>query len=118
MFFRLLACVLFIFIVSTEGLTDSCDTKRDNLSQLFAQADQFIPAPGPAPYCQAIAGGNVVGALVSTWDTVRTAGYSGKPVDIRLAIDPDGTVLGARLSYHSEPILIIGIKDSDLTNFG
>lgn len=117
MYFRVLAFFFCICIGSTEGLADSCDTKRDILSQLYPQADQFLSAPGPVPYCQAITDGNVVGALVSTWDTVRTAGYSGKPVDIKLAIDTDGTVLGARLSYHSEPILIIGIKDSDLINF-
>lgn len=117
MFFKVLACIFFIFIGSAEGLADSCDTKRDNLSRFFANADEFIPSPGPVPYCQVITGGKVVGALVSTWDTVRTAGYSGKPVDIRLAISPDGIVLGALLSSHSEPILIIGIKDSDLIQF-
>jgi polyferredoxin/Na+-translocating ferredoxin:NAD+ oxidoreductase RnfG subunit len=43
--------------------------------------------------------------------------YSGKPVSALVGIDADARIVGARIVAHEEPILVIGVSDSDLQQF-
>ena len=51
-----------------------------------------------------------LGVIASTWEIVGSVGYSGKPIDILLALDAQGRVAGAELVRHNEPILTLGIS--------
>ena len=61
--------------------------------------------------------GGVVGHIASTWETIRSVGYSGRPLDMLVAVAPDGTIAGAKLTRHSEPILTLGLSDEDIARF-
>ena len=43
---------------------------------------------------------------------VGAVGYSGKPIHILMGMDRQGTITGARLYRHSEPIVLTGIPES------
>lgn len=59
--------------------------------------------------------GQEIGYVLITSDFVGTTGYSGKPIHTMVAIDKDARILGVELVKHSEPIVLIGIPDSEIT---
>ena len=63
------------------------------------------------------ADGTLAGHAASTWETVRSVGYSGKPLDVLVAVGPGGVLTGARLVRHNEPILTLGLSDADIARF-
>ncbi|WP_299880319.1 NosR/NirI family protein [uncultured Sulfitobacter sp.] len=60
---------------------------------------------------------DVIGQIGSTWEMLHATGYSGKPLDILVAVDPSGTITGAELIAHAEPILTLGISDQDIAAY-
>ena len=58
--------------------------------------------------------GGIVGHIGSTWEVAGSVGYSGRPLDILVAITPDAHIAGARLMRHDEPVLTLGISDADI----
>ncbi|HUF87180.1 MAG TPA: 4Fe-4S binding protein [Thermohalobaculum sp.] len=72
-------------------------------------------APPPA---WAVRGpGGPVGYIASSWEITRSVGYSGKPIDILVAVSPEGRIAGARLMRHNEPVLTLGISDQDIAAY-
>ena len=61
--------------------------------------------------------GRIIGYLASTAEVAHSVGYSGKPIDILVAIDLKATIVGARLIAQSEPILTLGILPSDIAAY-
>lgn len=62
-------------------------------------------------------GGQTVGYIASTWEIARSVGYSGRPLDVLVGVDPQGQIAGAKLMRHAEPILTLGISDSDIAAY-
>ena len=60
---------------------------------------------------------HLIGYLASTAEVARSVGYSGKPIDILVAIDLKATIVGARLVAQSEPILTLGIEEADIAAY-
>jgi len=58
-----------------------------------------------------------VGHIASTWEVTRSLGYSGKPLDVLVAVDMSGHIRGARLMRHSEPVLTLGLDERDIARF-
>ncbi len=58
-----------------------------------------------------------VGYIASTWEIARSVGYSGRPLDVLVAVDNSARIAGARLMRHSEPILTLGLSDEDISSF-
>lgn len=73
----------------------------------------------PLPGWQVLAPSDrrVLGKIASTWEVLKSTGYSGKPLDILVAVDGAGTITGARLIEHAEPILTLGISDQDIAEY-
>jgi len=61
--------------------------------------------------------GKPVGYLASTWQVAGSVGYSGRPLDVLVAIAPDAHIAGARLMQHNEPVLTLGISDADIAAY-
>ncbi len=72
---------------------------------------------GGASFLEARANGAVLGWAFSTWTLIHSVGYSGQPVEIFVALDPDLKVAAARLTRQDEPILIIGVSSKQLDDF-
>ncbi len=73
----------------------------------------------PLPLWQVLDAGDrrVMGHIASTWEVLKSTGYSGKPLDILVAVDGAGAITGARLIEHAEPILTLGISDQDIADY-
>ncbi len=61
--------------------------------------------------------GTLAGHVASTWEIARSVGYSGKPLDVLVAVTPEAAIAGAALVRHSEPILTLGLSDADIAAF-
>jgi len=71
-----------------------------------------------APYWQGFdANGNVVGWIVLSTDVVKIKAYSGEPLETLIGLSPTGTITGAKIIRHSEPILLVGIPEKKLHDF-
>ena len=61
--------------------------------------------------------GRVVGEIGSTWEIAGSVGYSGRPLDVLVAISTQARITGARLVRHNEPVLTLGISDADISAY-
>ena len=61
--------------------------------------------------------GAPVGWVVLSTTVVDIKGYSGKPMATLLGLSPDGVITGGKVVHHSEPILLVGIPESELDAF-
>ncbi|MGI9481574.1 MAG: 4Fe-4S binding protein [Hyphomicrobiales bacterium] len=89
-------------------------------SELFAAPQDQITVgafEGAPKVARVERDGRLVGYLASTWDVSGSVGYSGKPIDILIAIDTSAKITGARLIDQSEPILTIGVSDEDIAQY-
>ncbi|MGI9394741.1 MAG: regulatory protein NosR, partial [Boseongicola sp.] len=85
-----------------------------NPSDLVPDADAFGPIREDLPVAAVLSDGQTIGWAFVTTDFVGTTGYSGKPIDILAAVSPDAVLTGAILGKHSEPIVLIGIPESQM----
>ncbi len=61
--------------------------------------------------------GELVGYVFLSTDIVDIPAYSGKPVVTLIGMDTHGSITGIRILKHSEPILLLGIPEGELTRF-
>ncbi|HSH47669.1 MAG TPA: 4Fe-4S binding protein, partial [Halomonas sp.] len=66
---------------------------------------------------QVLRDGELVGYVFETNDIAPIAAYSGKPVNMRVGLDLEGKITGVEVLEHSEPIVLIGIPESELDGF-
>lgn len=71
----------------------------------------------PVPGWRVSQAGRAVGMIGSTWEMVGSTGYSGRPLDVLVAVTPEGRIAGARLMRQSEPVLTLGISEADIAAF-
>lgn len=84
-------------------------------------ADSFSERKGKPAYVEAYKASatekQLVGYVFLSTDIVDIPAYSGKPVVTLIGMDTKGLITGARVLRHSEPILLLGIPESELTKF-
>lgn len=89
-------------------------------------AAELLASPGPVLVTRQEAGvpgwdvstaGKPLGYLASTWQVAGSVGYSGRPLDVLVAISPAGRITGAKLMQHNEPVLTLGISDADIAAY-
>ena len=89
--------------------------------EVLPGAESFSPRMGRPTYVEgyATAGGQKqrVGYVFLSTDIVDIPAYSGKPVVTLIGMDVHGIITGIRILRHSEPILLVGIPESELTKF-
>ena len=116
-----LGCLLVaLFAMAIEARAES--QLSDFIGQvapgdLIAGADGFGAAQGDPPMVPVERNGATVGYAFLNSDFVDSTGYSGKPIRIVVAIDPDGTIRGAKLVEHHEPIVLVGIPEARIVDF-
>lgn len=62
-------------------------------------------------------GDELLGYAFQSIDVVNIPAYSGKPINMQVILDPQGTILDAYVLHHDEPILLIGIPEQKLHDF-
>lgn len=87
------------------------------LRRVVPGADRFEALGGPPPHWRAFRGNEPVGLALSTAAVSGSVGYSGKPLDILVGLDPDGTITGALVLEQHEPIMATGATAADIDRF-
>ncbi|HEY0941356.1 MAG TPA: 4Fe-4S binding protein [Steroidobacter sp.] len=86
-------------------------------AEVIPGADRFGPvreSPAVAPVYR---GDDLLGHAYLTSQFVDTNGYSSKPIHIVVGLDLEGTIVGAKLVAHSEPIVLIGIPERKIVTY-
>jgi len=120
--FGVVAPALCLFILINVAAANAADALSEALAtvepnDLVPGADRFAAAEGSPPVAAAYAGDALVGYAFLNTDVDGAIGYSGKPIHILIGIDPDGTITGAKLYEHFEPIVLIGIPEARVVAF-
>lgn len=101
--------------------TDPALCKWLPCTDVMPGADSFSPRMGRPAYVEAYRTVNGqqerLGYVYLSTDIVDIPAYSGKPVVTLIGMDNDGTIVGVKILKHSEPILLVGIPEEELTKF-
>lgn len=110
--FLLAAAVLPAGMAQANGLAGFLNDLEP--AKLAPGADAFGPVSPETKVAPVLKGGETVAWAFLTSDFVGTTGYSGKPIHVVAAIDKDAVLTGVKLVEHSEPIILIGIPNSEM----
>lgn len=93
------------------------DIDFDQVKPWFDNADSIeteIHAPG---FRLVKSAGKTVGAVFISSDISAIPAYSGSPIATLIGINPAAKIVGLSIIKHQEPILVVGIKESDLLHY-
>lgn len=89
--------------------------------EVMPDANQFSPRKGRPAYTEAYheehGERKLLGYVFLSTDIVDIPAYSGKPVVTLIGMDVTGKIVGVKVLKHSEPILLVGIPEAELTKF-
>ena len=128
---------LFLMAAGLLAMAGTCDAAPRPLGEDLAAIQPARPDPGlaatlfgvggqpvtlhrqdsPVPGWKATLDGRELGMIGSTWELARSTGYSGRPLDVLVAVTPAGVISGARLMRQSEPVLTLGISAADIAAY-
>ncbi len=88
---------------------------------IFPEANRFSERKGRPSYVEAYHDDQgeqkLLGYVFLSTDIVDIPAYSGKPIVTLIGMDSQGRIVGIRILKHSEPILLVGIPENELTRF-
>lgn len=88
---------------------------------VLPSANSFSPRKGHPAYVEGYRTENgqrqLIGYVFLSTDIVDIPAYSGKPVVTLLGMNLEGIITGVKILRHSEPILLLGIPETELTRF-
>lgn len=89
--------------------------------EVMPEADHFSLRKGRPAYVEAYHNDHgqqkLLGYVFLSTDIVDIPAYSGKPVVTLVGMDATGKIVGVKVLRHSEPILLVGIPEGELTKF-
>ncbi|MDH6257606.1 NosR/NirI family nitrous oxide reductase transcriptional regulator [Bradyrhizobium sp. BR13661] len=80
-------------------------------ADLVPNANRFGPLQGEPAIAPAYKNDQLLGFVYLTSDFANSIGYSGKPIQVLVGIDPKGVLTGLKLVEHKEPIVLVGIPE-------
>ncbi|MGY4284269.1 NosR/NirI family nitrous oxide reductase transcriptional regulator [Bradyrhizobium sp. LM2.7] len=80
-------------------------------TDFFPEADRFGSPQGDPPIVPVYRGDQLQGFVYLNSDFANATGYSGKPIQLLVGIDPKGVLTGLKLVEHKEPIVLVGIPE-------
>lgn len=110
---RSLVCVAsaLVAIAASAAPSDLREFARETFGATVELRDKKIDE---GAIVEAWRDGAYVGAAFSTWDLIKSVGYSGQPIDIWATLDSGSVIRAARLVRQTEPLLVIGLKPEQL----
>jgi NosR/NirI family nitrous oxide reductase transcriptional regulator len=113
---------LIILLVVCAPIVSAAYTKLGFFSHKYKykledvlDADKFTEKKG---YWEAYKDNKLVGYVFLSKDwTKELLGYSGQHLETLIGMDTKGVITGAKLIAHSEPIVLIGLKDENYHKF-
>jgi NosR/NirI family nitrous oxide reductase transcriptional regulator len=114
---------LFVCLVALAALLQAGTTfagiegRYPELRKVFPQATAFGDIEGTPPAAAIRRNGKVIGYAFETAMVAPIPAYSGKPINVLVAIGSDGSIRHTRVLYQDEPILLVGIPVQKLYDF-
>ncbi|WP_298774027.1 transcriptional regulator NosR [uncultured Shewanella sp.] len=87
------------------------------IKSLFPTATDISAKQGSIPIRTVFQGSNILAYVFETNDIDPIPAYSGKPINVLVSISPKGKYIAARVLEYHEPILLVGIPASKLSEF-
>ncbi|WP_414709659.1 4Fe-4S binding protein [Rhodopseudomonas sp.] len=84
---------------------------RSQPGELIPGADRFGPPQGEPAIVPVYKTDQLQGYVYLNSDFTNATGYSGKPIEMLVGIDPGGVLTGFKLVEHKEPIILLGIPE-------
>lgn len=115
-----LVCLVFLLAITLPAQALFVSPPKDPIpliKQIFPTATQIGEKSGEMPVWSIKQNDEIIGYAFETNDLARIPAYSGEPVNMLVAISPDGVYLGAKVLEHHEPIILAGIPESKLYKF-
>ncbi len=79
------------------------------------EASRFVEKKG---YWEGYKGDELAGYVILSKEwTGKLIGYSGKHMETLIGMDADGVITGIKILFHSEPIVLIGLKEQNYLDF-
>lgn len=109
--------LLFAIVLMAVGTSANAATRlaeflpKVSPGELFEGADRFGPPVGEPPIVPVYKGQSLVGHAFLNSDFTSAVGYSGKPIQIVIGLDPQGILRGLKMVHHQEPIVLVGIPE-------
>ncbi|MDQ6647537.1 MAG: NosR/NirI family protein [Pseudomonadota bacterium] len=113
----LLLCVTCLLVVFSMDAAAGVDQKFPEVHGYFPAATRFGDISGKPPAAPVYDGDKVIGYVFESVMVAPVPAYSGDPVNILVAIDQSGKILGTRVLQQNEPILLVGIPVQKLYDF-
>ena len=109
---------IIAFVGWTAVVGEACAAARLNdylakaePAELIAGAKRFGPLQGDPAIAPAYKDDRLLGFVYLNSDFANATGYSGKPIQMLVGIDPKGVLTGLKLVEHKEPIVLLGIPE-------
>jgi len=116
--FPLSACLCLCMLVLASMTLPVAAAQPDyQLQHYFPQAThagEFSGEPLAAPVYR---DAELLGYLMRTTDIAPIPAYSGEPITLLVGLDVKGRITALEIREHSEPILVVGISEQDLSRY-
>jgi len=113
-----LAVIIFLILLPINSFGDQWKFFEHRYSYKLEdvlEADKFVKKKG---YWEGYKKGQLVGyVFISKEWTEKLVGYSGKHMETLIGMDLKGNITGVKLLFHSEPIVLIGLKEDNYQRF-
>lgn len=114
----LAAFLLLLLPFSSHGVfVSEAKAAKPVIQSLFPPGSEISEKQGEPLVYTISKNGEILGYAFETNDVALIPAYSGEPVNMLVAIDPQGTFIGAKVLEHHEPILLVGIPEQKLFDF-
>lgn len=115
---RILLIILifgFCFPLTGYGQWKMFEHRAEYKAGDVLQASKFVDKKG---YWEGYIGDELAGyVFISKEWTEKLIGYSGKHMETLIAMDTNGIITGVKVLFHSEPIVLIGLKEKNYLDF-
>lgn len=107
--------MVFSYSVAYPGSWSYLEHRYESKPGDVLKADRFVQKDR---YLEGFLSGKLVGYVINSKDWASNhVGYSGKHIETLVGMDTAGNLTGVKVLYHSEPIVLIGLKEDNLNNF-
>jgi len=111
----LLLSLMLLYPMTSHGQWKFFEHRYPYKLEDVMDADRFVEKKG---YWEGYKEDNLVGYVFLSKDwTRKLVGYSGKHMETLIGMRPDGKITGVKILFHSEPIVLIGLKDENYQRF-
>ncbi len=110
-------CMACLLMIISMDVFAGIDQKYPEVRSYFPTATRFGDIIGKPPAAAVYKGDKVIGYVFESVMVAPVPAYSGEPVNILVAIDLTGKIIGTKVLEQQEPILLVGIPVQRLYDF-